>query len=430
MLKVFSISVSILCIVGETFASQEFKKILFLTIDSLRPDKITCYGFKKKTTPNIEKLCDQGLVFLNAYASAGWTSPSLVSIFSSLHPTTHGVEVRGLVLNSKIKTPIKTLQKNGWKTYGEHAGGDTIGNLGFYPTEGTILEFLEKIKDENFLVWYHIRTPHLPYNPPEEYVRVFSGELTGNAEKLKIVREKKMIVKGKDTLEFTEAEKRFTEILYEADVKYLDSQIGQIIEKLNELNIWNETIVVLTSDHGEELFEHGWIGHASTSLDGHLYNEILKIPFIIRIPDIKKRTYVDTPVSHIDIMPILFSILGLKYDFPTDSRVNNASKSLISKEDEVIFSSTSPCGWQCKDEEKWKRIYVLQEGNLKLIYYNYEGNIPKDRFELFEIPDEMKDLSQKHRDKFLHMIKKMFEIIGESKAKKAIFPPEIYEEKK
>ncbi len=424
---------NLLCIVFILFCDKAFSSqspILFLTIDSLRPDKISCYGFEKKTTPNIDKLCDQAFVFLNAYASAGWTSPSLVSIFSSLYPTTHGIEVRGLVLNSKIKTPIKILNEKGWKTYGEHSEGDTIGNIGFYPTKGTITKFLEEIKDENFFVWYHIRTPHLPYDPPEEYIREFLNGLTADQEKIRIIREKKMIVKGKDNIEFTDTEKKFVEVLYEADVKYLDSQIGEVIEKLKELGIFDKTIVVLTADHGEELFEHGWIGHASTSLDGHLYNEIIKIPLIIRTPDIKKRTYIQTPVSHVDIMPILFSMLGIKEKFLTDSGVIKVSKSNISKKDNVIFSSTSPCGWQCKEDEKWKRIYVIQEKNWKLIYYNYDGNKPKERFELFKLPDEKNDLSQENPEKLSYMVKKLFETIGEHKAKQALFQPEVYIEKK
>ncbi|MDW8086625.1 MAG: sulfatase [Candidatus Calescibacterium sp.] len=405
--------------------------MLFLTIDSLRPDKLSCYGFRKKTSPNIDKICDEALVFTNAYASAAWTSTSLVSIFSSLHPTTHGIEVRGFVLNRNIKTPVESLSEKGWRTYGQHASGDTIGNLGFYPTQGTIIEFLEKVKNERFFVWYHLRTTHLPYNPPDNYITDFSEGTTANFEKLKPIREKKMIVKGRDTLDLSDEDKKFVEILYEANIKKQDDEIEHIINKMKELGLWEKTIIVITSDHGEELFEHGWIGHASTSLDGNLYNEVLKIPLIVRVPGIKKK-YVRDPVSQIDIMPILFGILEIKQDFDTDSEIVDIKFDYkdfrIKKRSSIIFASTSPCGWQCKEEEKWKRIFTIIDGKWKLIHYNYEQNKAKDRFELFYLPDEKENLVSKNKKIFSEMVSKLFEMVSRSKVKYNQNPPEVYTE--
>lgn len=407
--------------------------ILFLTIDSLRPDKLSCYGFRKKTSPSIDKICDEALVFTNAYASAAWTSASLVSIFSSLHPTTHGIEVRGFVLNRNIKTPVESLSEKGWRTYGQHASGDTIGNLGFYPTEGTIIEFLEKVKSERFFVWYHLRTTHLPYNPPDSYIIEFSEGATANFDKLKPIREKKMIVKGRDILELSDEDKKFVEILYEANIKKQDDEIEHIINKLKELGLWEKTIIVITADHGEELFEHGWVGHASTSLDGNLYNEVLKIPLIIRVPGIKKK-YVQEPVSQIDIMPILFGTLGIKTDFDTDSEIIETKFDYkdfrMKKSSNIILASTSPCGWQCKEEEKWKRIFTILDGKWKLIYYNYEQNKAIDRFELFYLPDEKKNLAQEDKEKFSEMVSKLFEMFSRSKMKYSQNSPEIYVEPK
>lgn len=406
--------------------------ILFLTIDSLRPDKLSCYYYGKRTSPNIDRLCDEGLVFLNAYASSGWTSPSLVSIFSSLLPTTHGVEVRGFVLNSRMKTPVELISEKGWKAYGQHASGDTIGNLGFLPAGGTLEEFLEKVRNEKFFVWYHLRTPHLPYNPPQRYIVEFGGSVTVSIDKIKPLMEKKMIVKGVEEMELTEHEREFVRTLYEADVRAQDDEIGLIVEKLRQLGLWKKTVIVLTSDHGEELFEHGWVGHASTSLDGHLYTEILKIPLIIRLPGLKRRIDVQTPVSHIDIMPMLFGILGLKPDFLTDSDVAEVRLDLtkgsfeVRRRTNVIFSSTSPCGWQCKENEKWKRIYAIQEGNWKLVYYNYDGDRVQDRFELFHLPNESENVVVQNVQRFHYMVDKMFQVLSNSKKKKLLFPPETF----
>jgi arylsulfatase A-like enzyme len=184
--------------------------------------------------------------------------------------------------------------------------------------------------------------------------------------------------------------------------------------------------LVITADHGEELFEHGWVGHASTSRDSGLYQEIMKIPCIIRVPGIK-RYEVETPASSVDVMPTLFEILGLRdkiKEFPSDGerlisfdRKKKRIKTLVRDKSRTIFASTSPCGWQCKENEKWKRVYVIQEGEWKLIYYNYKGDSYEDRFELFKLPDESKNLALEEKEVFRYMVEKLFRKIAETKIK-------------
>jgi arylsulfatase A-like enzyme len=408
---------------NKVFAEQKRYKVLFLTIDSLRADFLSCYGYHKKTSPNIDNLCEEAILFKNFYAVSGWTSPTLVSIFSSLLPSTHGVEVRGYVLNSNIKTPVEVLKDNGWKTYAEHWTGDTIGNLGFDFSGNNIFEFLDKHKDEDFFVWFHLRGPHLPYS----YLKEFSGDLTADFERIKIFLERKTIYKEEFDLSYlTEKEKDFIRTLYEADIKLQDDEIGKIVEHLKNLGIWDEVILVITADHGEELFEHGWVGHASTSRDSGLYQEIMKIPCIIRIPGIK-RYEVETPASSVDIMPTLFEILGLGdqiKEFSSDGerlisfdQKKKKVKVLVKDKNRTIFASTSPCGWQCKESEKWKRVFVIQEGEWKLIYYNYKGDSYEDRFELFKLPDESKNLALEEKKMFRYMVEKLFRKISETKIK-------------
>jgi len=408
---------------NKVFAEQRRYKVLFLTIDSLRADYLSCYGYHKKTSPNIDSLCEEAIIFKNFYTVSGWTSPSLVSIFSSLLPSTHGVEVRGYVLNSNIKTPVEILKDNGWKTYAEHWTGDTIGNLGFDFSGNDIFEFLEKHKDEDFFVWFHLRGPHLPYS----YLEEFSEGLTADFEKIKIFLERKTIYKEDFDLSYlSEQEKEFVKTLYEADIKLQDDEIGKLIEHLKNLGIWDETVVVITSDHGEELFEHGWVGHASTSRDSGLYQEIMKIPCIIRVPGIKRHE-IEVPASSVDIMPNLFEILGLSDQigkFPSDGEKlisfdhkRKKIKTVIKDKNRSIFASTSPCGWQCKENEKWKRVYTIQEGEWKLIYYNYTGDSYVDRFELFKLPDESRNLVWKEKKIFRYMMEKLFRKIGETKIK-------------
>ncbi|GBD02941.1 Choline-sulfatase [bacterium HR19] len=412
---------------GKALPDEKFK-VLFLTIDSLRAENLSCYGNKRKTTPNIDELAEEGIVFRKFYAVSGWTSPSLVSIFSSLFPTTHGVLVRGLVLNQNIKTPVEALRENGWRTYAEHWTGDTIGNLGFEFSGNNIFDFLKKHKDETFFVWFHLRGPHLPYDPPEEYINLFLSESkinlkNVNYEKLKPILEKKTVYKESEKIELSEDEIEYVKLLYDADLRRQDDEVGKIINLLKELGIYDKTVVVITADHGEELFEHGWVGHASTSRNSSLYEEILKIPLIIRVPGIE-RLDVDVLASQVDIMPTLLEILGVKKsDFDTDgvSLVSfDRKKNRVKVKDvgkRVVFAESSPCGWQCKENEKWKRVFALIEDNYKIIYSNFSGDFPYDVFELYRLPDEKNNLREKESEKLSYMIRKLFEKISESRVK-------------
>ncbi len=409
------------------------------------------------TSPNMDKLAEEGIVFSDVYSVSGWTSPSLVSIFSSLFPQSHCVEVRGFMLSNSWQTPVEILKEYGWKTYAEHWTGDTIGNLGFSFAGTDIAKFLEEHKDETFFVWFHLRGPHLPYNPPEEYIREFSEGLTVNIEKIKPFLTEKIIRKDNPANQFlrelTEEEKNFVISLYEGEIRAQDDEVGKIMDKLKELGLWDKTIVVITADHGEELFEHGWVGHGSTTLDSTLYEEIVKIPLIIRIPGFR-RHYIDIKIRSVDIMPILFDILGIEDKriglLDGVSPVNIKKKSVVVSEawkkrrknrekdgekdkdkdkDTPIFASTSPCGWQCTPERKWQRAYMLIEEGWKLIYYNYDDLGIAERFELFKLPDEQTNIAYNEKDKLKKLGQRMFEIISEGKLKCFLNPPERVESK-
>ena len=403
--------------------------VLFLTIDSLRPDHLSCYGYFRKTSPNIDSLAEEGIIFLNAWAVSSWTSPSLVSIFSSLYPTRHGVEVRGFVLNPDIKTPVEVLADAGWKTYAQHWTGDTIGNLGFLPAGDDPIEFLRKHKDELFFAWFHLRGPHLPYNPPYKYVKEFTGKLTADMKKIKVFMSQKVVFKGEEKLKLSDREKKFIIALYDADVRKQDDELSSILDALKELGLWNKTIVVITSDHGEELFEHGWVGHASTSRDASLYNELIRIPLIIRIPGMIGPQKIHTNTSQVDIMPTLLEILGVQGKYHTDGSAvlkfdrRNLSVSPVG-EKITVFASTSPCGWQCRKEDRWKRVYALIHGNIKIIYYLTDFG--PGRFELFRLPDEHRDIARE-REKLLHkMAEHLFSKISHLKAQAYLLPPEPF----
>ena len=409
------------------FEDKTKYNILFITIDSLRPDHMSLYGYSRNTSPNIDKIAEESFVFKNAFANSGWTSPSLVSLFSSLYPFTHGVEVRGFVLNPNIITPIEVLSRNGWKVYGEHYKGDTISNLGFESAATDIFSFLQKHKEETFFVWYHFRGPHLPYNPHPPYNTMFlQGEI--DYSRLKNVMEKPYLFREDNSLSpslLSAEDKEAIVSLYDGEVREQDEQIGKVVENLKELGLWEKTILVLTSDHGEEIFDHGYLGHASTTRDSSLYDEIIRVPLIIRIPNSKKVS-IEEYIEHIDIMPTILDILGVKDEFHTDGQ-SILRKGKGKEKGGKIFASTSPCGWQCPEKDKNKRIYSIRTPDWKLIWYQHEN-----RFELFDLKKDKKeqmDLSKKHHIVLRELSSILGEKILESKAKAySIGQPLIYKE--
>ena len=410
-------------------ANEALPNILLFTIDACRPDHFGCYGYNRNTTSNIDRLARDGVLFTHAFSQSAWTTPGMISIFTSLYPPTHGVDAKDRTLEDDVLTLTKVLKKNGYAApvlpkfvdipnYW-HLGFEVVDKKQFQAEEGEdLLKLLEAYKDQRFFIWYHYHGLHLPYNPQNPYDKIFQEDIfsgiSADTEAVSVVK-KKSVIKN-NSVNFNSTDRKVIIALYDGQVRQLDDYIGQLTEKMKKWGILDNTIIIVTSDHGEELFEHGFIGHASTSLNAKLYDEIIHIPLIIWWPKKIKHRVVDELVQQIDVMPTILDILGLP--IPEGVQGYSLVPSIQGKPANnlrPVFCETILGGYQstkemediklrCVRTKEWKLIYtntltsnVSSEGtgNGKYELYNFSSDLNEERNVFENHPEVAKELKKK-----------------------------------
>jgi len=302
--------------------------VLFILIDALRADHLGCYGYDRDTSPIIDEIAESGVTFENARSQASWTKPSIPSIFTGLYPIGHGVftgstrEEDGRLTSDTLRDEFVTLAEmfegEGYTTgafinnvqiraalgfdQGFAVYKEGLGNAGQITDE--VVDWMKGLGSDPFFAYVHYLDPHWPYTPPAEFLEAFPvearGDLDFNASNWK-------------TLEKSIKEKRFEpsnadldamQSLYDAEILFTDSQVGRLLAELEQIGRLENTVLVITSDHGEAFMDHGGIGHGTD-----LHRELLHVPLIVKVPGVRARR-VDDPVELIDLMPTLAEVTG------------------------------------------------------------------------------------------------------------------------
>ncbi|MBN1444790.1 MAG: sulfatase [Candidatus Omnitrophica bacterium] len=392
--------------------------IVFVLCDALRPDHLGCYGYQKGTSPFIDKLAGEGVLFLNTVSNCNHTLPGLISAFTGLYQTTHKIDgpanfQRWGSLWQGEKTPFMQLRDNGYVVGGQDP--EIYKHLGFDVEVKDIAVSVETHKNSRFFLWYRPETTHLPYNPPPPYDTLFMPagyEISDTTrEKLNLVKNKLIIHRpgfvsrlenGEDDpiskpgyertygiTTFTEEERPAVVALYDGEVRSLDDEIKRYADKLERLNLLDETIFIITSDHGEQLLERGALGHSSCSMEGTLYDENIKIPLIIRCPRLLPQgRIIKKQVSQVDIMPTIFDMLGLAIQGTVDGK---SLLPLIREErtdfHEVAYAMTQPCGWQLMKGDD-RMLYCLRTPDWKLIRFNDPRSSVSEDYRLYNLQND------------------------------------------
>lgn len=272
--------------------------ILLLVIDCLRADHVSSYGYERLTTPNLDALAADGVSFDRVYAQGNWTRTSVPSYLTGLYPTEHGLTEfdnrgRGVVseaLASEILTMAEAVAAAGYRTamvgrqpqlaprFGLHQGFEYYDHEA--PTEeiqSRFLRWLEKTPDRPFFAYLHYLDIHWPYCPPDSTRGMFGSGRSGVDFCGRWRRLRRQILSGDiavspDTLSDMVAR-------YNEELHALDARIGRLVEALRSRRMWEDTLVIVTSDHGEEFLEHGNIVHGHT-----LHDVLLHVPLIVRLP--------------------------------------------------------------------------------------------------------------------------------------------------
>ena len=303
---------------------QNTNNVILISLDTLRPDHLGCYGYSRNTSPSIDSIAKESVLFQNTFATSPWTLPSHVSMLTSLNCINHQVYHTDQSMDPALITLADILRNKGYFTGAITGGGYVSGLYGFskgfdsYHVRGGILEknaaevgcryaldWIERHKDRNFFLFLHTYQIHTPYRSPSPYDALFLGE---NSEFTEIDLGQLRFNHENRYKSVPEDLKQNIIDLYDAEIRYTDeSLVDPLMDKLKELDLYDNTMVILTSDHGEEFFEHNSWEHSHS-----LYNESIKIPLIIKFFGSKHAGKKITKFARIiDIMPTILHELDI-----------------------------------------------------------------------------------------------------------------------
>ncbi len=301
------------------------QNVLLFTIDSCRADRFGCYGYTRKTTPNIDAWAKTGTLFRNAYSTSAWTAPGLLSILTGLYPPTHDVNNRDHMGSPDLLTLIKIFKERGYQVpnlnffsfapYYNNVGLSSVEHKYFGPNSGDeLVSWLEKNaglpKGKPMFVWYHTTLLHQPYNPASTDLPAPKEELQ-KSPGIRAVMTGAIVSKG--STQFKPEDRAILDSLYNAELRRIDRFFGRILDVLKQKMLLKKTLVILTADHGEELLDHGFVGHASTSLNAKLYEELVRIPLVLSWSGkIESNQRVLRRVNQTDVFPIILELLEIK----------------------------------------------------------------------------------------------------------------------
>jgi arylsulfatase A-like enzyme len=296
--------------------------IVLISIDTLRADHLSCYGYWRPT-PHIDALCRAGIRFDEAHATAPWTLPSHMSLFTGRFPADHGVEQEDRTLAPGIGVLTEALSRAGYRTGGFVSNAYLGGNYGFArgfdeyalvpyrasPGSGKVVRgdavvdralawLAQQQGDRPFFLFVHIMDPHYPYRAPPPYAGRYSAGYRGRVDGStgSIVANLRTRMARVDLEHLID--------LYDEEIAWVDALVGRLVDAVRQRPAGERTVVLLTSDHGEEFKEHGSLGHGLT-----LYREQSHVPLVLVDPASPFRgKNVPVPVRLVDVAPTLAEI--------------------------------------------------------------------------------------------------------------------------
>jgi arylsulfatase A-like enzyme len=479
---------------GSGSAGQDPPNILLISLDTLRADRLHCYGHDPEISPAVDALASGGALFENVYAQSPWTLPSHVSMMSSLYPSRHGVNLKNRKIPDKIRLLSEILKSEGYVTASFNGASFVSAKFGFgrgfdlyeeIPIrDGNVetivtrfLGWLEKNRDRKFFVFLHTYETHRPLSPPAAYRKKYvpmeaierpwsrrilnkilndealSVQEYGFLTALRFCREEETIrawiqseEETKGRLSDGEIKNILSKVLdeeqeaassvmdhwrearydspvyrylmqnYDAEIRFTDHQIGRLVESLRALGLEENTLIILTSDHGEEFAEHGNLGHGKTC-----YEETLRVPLILSWPGrLPQGVRIGSKAALIDLAPTILSLAGIRnpghFDglslVPMIHGRPGKSRMIFS---ETIFEGASDRQVTAIDGE-WK------------CHYNRQGRRPDELYHLGRDPGETVNLADEEPDILRRMKKSMdayMEIVPEAGVEEVVQSGEI-----
>jgi arylsulfatase A-like enzyme len=411
--------------------------VLLISIDTLRADHLGVYGYPRPTSPVIDGLGREGVVFEDASSTAPWTLPAHASMLTGLYPNRHGLNGTRRKLHKDLPTLATELAQRGYATAAA-VNSIRVGRLyglarGFqeylyveevadrmspstWITEQA-LEWMREFRNQRLFLFLHYFDVHSDYTSLPEYeqpfVAPYDGQADGSSTQLFLFafdpklleacranpeREscrtwaRARIDASVARVEFDDADRRHLIDLYDAGVRQMDAELGRLLESLRSDGLLDECLLILTSDHGEEFLEHGGVSHSHTQ-----YQELLRVPLILRGPGIPAGTRVAAPVTLVDVVPTVLAALGEEAPIWLDGldlsplwRVATGSKP---SNDDIRFRERYLFAEADSRIDSANTLQSIRRGRYKLHYDRRTG--AGELYDLDEDPGEQTDIAER-----------------------------------
>jgi arylsulfatase A-like enzyme len=322
------------------------RSVVLISVDTLRPDRLSLYGHRRETTPKLDARAARGaVVFERAVAAAPWTLPSHASIFTGLDAERHGVN-QGRGLPPSLLTLADVLRGAGYATRAVTAGGFVHQQYGFadgfdvYSSFSERMGFADELEsgvarakaalklvgDRDFFLFFHTYAVHNPFRPRQPYLERLTGRTTRTVVDVELIQPvaddgflaRRALFATADGKRIEAPADGLHELaidLYDSGIAYADERLDDLLAAIDDLGLGARTLVVLTSDHGELFGEHGLVNHVS------LYDENVLVPLVVfdpgRGPGVRR---VRRQVRSVDLLPTLLELLGLPSPAGLDGR--------------------------------------------------------------------------------------------------------------
>jgi len=341
---------------------------VLISLDTLRADHLSAYGYERETSPFLSELAERAALFERVVAPYPATLVSHMSLFTGLYPQQHAVYPPNGVLSPEVPTLPEVLRAAGFRTAGFTEGGFVAGGFGFsrgferfadppYEADDDIeatfergLEFLREVgPDERFFLFLHSYSVHDPYAPPEPWRERFAPADPGSAT-LSLGENLRDANRGR--LELPPGAVGDFRRLYDGSVAYVDGVLRSFFVALEAAGLADETTLLVTSDHGEELREHGRLGHTQ------LYPESLFVPLLVVHPLQREAVRVDRLVRLVDVAPTVYDLA--RVEPPPGLAGESLAPCLVAPE----ICAGRPAYAEVSDEERNRTLLVEEDGRL------------------------------------------------------------------
>jgi arylsulfatase A-like enzyme len=376
--------------------------LLLVSVDTLRAGLLGSYGYERPTSPAFDALAARGVVFERAMAASPWTLPSHASLLTGRYPSRHGVRRAGAALPADVPSWAAALREQGFTTaavVNSHLLGRDSGlERGFddfvlvdedveLREPSRVAEFAEGWlslpRREPFFLFLHFYDVHSNYWSRPEYeakfTRPYGGRLDGSTRQLMAVREGRLTLRPADVRHLVD--------LYAAGIRQLDDVLARLVAVLEREGLLEHTLVVLTSDHGEEFLEHGDVMHGRTH-----FEEVLHVPLVFVGPGVPAGVRVPEPVSLVDVLPTALGLLGRPAPAGLDGRDLRPlwERPGASLGERWLFAEAD---WRNEEDDV---LRAVRSGHWKLVVNRRSGE--RRLYDLARDPRERVDVAAEHPD--------------------------------